>query len=353
MHPQKLMKLSIRDLEKLDESHLRQTWADIRDHCSQFDQPRRLWGKEDRRDADYYHLQYMQTVAFLILFGKYEWRKPFSMADAGASMMTFFEGANEGRVHEHEVREFLEYLLSFKQAYRDLEYEVDVRLLRIVDECEGIAAQTYENDPDSAAWYENFIRFAKGLRHRSRITLHGEQVGGYILAERLKDLYYDKLAEFVGDLAYGIEEDAKKDRERGRTRLADALESSVHHLKKAQEALEDSWRQCKPHTDLNKKRYGTENIFDPEITRRAKVGQFVHSYMLTLRMHNETGEAHYLSLLKGMDYKEECRKDPDFEAMIEGLLDGFELMFAGYEKEMAEVEAELNALIGRDVWCYR
>lgn len=345
MSAEQWMSITIEHLTGMEEEPLRQLWADMRDFCNQLDQPRRLWNEKDARDDTYYHLRMMQAAALLILLGKWKWTT-FSMSDVRSTAMEYFERANLAPLNGDEPRRFLEFLLEFKSEFEFLENSVDGLLIEIVDHCPDLGRHNFQNDP---RWYDSFVRFAKGLRHRSVVYVQGSPVYRYELVEKMKDLYYDALAELVEDLANEISEDAEADRGRGRVKLATALEESVDHLKNAAKSLQRAWDHCRPHTDLTRKQYQVEHIFDPDVVRKWKIRQFVHSYMLTLRMHGETAdeEPHYLSLLKGMEYHKKLAKDPDFEAMIDALIDALEIWTA---KEAPEIERELNALIGRDVW---
>ena len=345
MQLNKLMAQTIEALEKMEEEPLRKFWADCRDLCNQRDQPRRLWNEADERDSEYYHLRMMQAVALVILLGKWQ-MGTFSMSDVRGAALEYFERANQAPLNGQQPRRFLEFLLSFKRAYPALENELDELLLDIVDRYPDLGQHNFQPDPQ---WYRDFFGFAMGLRHRSKVYMHGEPVPHYQLAEKMKDLYYDSLAGLLEELASGIDDDAEADRGRGRPRLASALEESAAHLRRASESLQQAWAYCEPHVDKIRKAYGMEHIFDTEEVRKARIGQRVHSYMLTLRMHGETADepVHLLSLLEGMDYHSELAKDPDFEAFIDALIGALEIWS---DQGAAEIERELNALIQRDVW---
>ena len=67
------------------------------------------------------------------------------------------------------------------------------------------------------------------------------------LAEDLGNLQYDVLAEFLGLLAVKIEQDAKKDNERGRVKLAASLKRCADDLKNAEDAITQAWTICQPY----------------------------------------------------------------------------------------------------------
>ena len=345
MNQKQWMSITIEHLTGMEEEPLRQLWAELRDHCNLLDQPRRLWNETDARDATYYHLRMKQAMALLILLGKWKWTT-YSMSDVWSRAMEYFERANQAPLNGDEPRRFLECLLAFKSEYEFLENRVDELLTNIVDHCPDLGSHNFQND---CWWYDSFVRFAKGLRHRSKVYVRGEPVPRYELVGKMKDLYYDVLAELVEDLACEIRKDAEADRGRGRIKLATALEESVGHLQNAAKSLHRAWDHCRPHTDLTRKQYQVEHIFDSEVVRKWKIRQFVHSSMLTLRMHGEYAdeEPHYLSLLAGMEYRKKLAKDPDFEVMIDALIGALELLT---DKGAAEIERDINALIGRDIW---
>lgn len=344
MEQDALMAITISDLEAMPEDDLRMQWAKTRDFLNAQDQPRRLWRKEDVRDGNYYHLRMMQAIALLILLGKWKWQT-YSISDVGGPTLEYFERANLSPLNSDEPRQFLAYLLDFKRQHESLEYKIDNLLLKIVDTCPDLGSHNFKDDPD---WFAYFRRFAKGLRHRSVLYAHGKPLDNYEVALQMKDLYYDELALLIHRLSRGIQEDARRDGERGRKKLFAALEEASAHLEKASEALGQAWSHCRPYIDMERKRGQLEHIFDPEVVKAARIGQFVRSYLLTLRMHGESDpDTHYLSLLEGFKYYDALAADPDFEAKIDALIEGLEWVCS---KELATIEREVNVLIGRDVW---
>jgi hypothetical protein len=344
MNRESFMSLTIGDLEAKDEPELRQNWAEIRDFCNDIDRPRSLWRKEDVRDGDYYHLRMLQAIALLILLGKWKWQS-FSMSDAAGPMLEYFKRANQAPLNGNEPRQFLEYLLAFKRENGALENDIDSLLTKIVDSCPDLGKHNFRDDPE---WYAYFRRFAKGLLHRSEVYFHGKPIDNFVLAGKLKDLYYDELARLLDRLAWGINADAASDGERGRRMLSEALHEAADHLKNASESLNRAWSHCRPYVDLERKRCGLEHVFDAEEVKAAQIGQFVRSYLLTMRMHGESDpDSHYLSLLEGYNYHEQLASDPNYEAKIDALIEGLELMTG---EEVTVLEREINSLIGRDVW---
>jgi hypothetical protein len=67
------------------------------------------------------------------------------------------------------------------------------------------------------------------------------------LAEDLGNLQYDVLAEFLGLLAAKIGQDATKDSERGRVKLAALLKQCTDNLNNAEDAITQAWAICQPY----------------------------------------------------------------------------------------------------------
>ena len=66
------------------------------------------------------------------------------------------------------------------------------------------------------------------------------------LAEDVGNLKYDALAGFLYLLAEKVERDGSKDRERGRVRLASALQDCAAHLAASATEADKAWRIAKP-----------------------------------------------------------------------------------------------------------
>ena len=69
------------------------------------------------------------------------------------------------------------------------------------------------------------------------------------LADKMGDLYYDALADYLRLLAAKIEQDGAKDRDRGRVKLATSLKAASDHLQKAADEIDTAWEICKPYLD--------------------------------------------------------------------------------------------------------
>lgn len=69
------------------------------------------------------------------------------------------------------------------------------------------------------------------------------------LAEDVKNLRYDKVAEFLGYLAAQVKQEADKDLADGKTKLAAKLYLASNYLSRSQEELDSAWKICKPYME--------------------------------------------------------------------------------------------------------
>lgn len=337
-------KFSLDQLTRIRDEPLRKLWSETRDYCNRWDRPRSLWKAENTRNNRYYRLRRLEAAALLLLLGR-GYVKRFSMADVAPPVMEYFAQANRSRLNDGEPRELLEFLLTFKQEYPAMENDVDSLLTRIVDHYPDLCQHNFQEDPQ---WFRYFFGFAKGLRHRSQVYAHGKVVPQYQLVGKMKDLYYDSLAELLESLAQGLEKDGEADRGRKRIKLAKALETSAGHLREAAASLNEAWRYCEPYVDQVRKNNQLEHVFDPEVVRNTRISHWVHGYMLSLRMQGETSAQSIdpLCFLAGKNYAQELEQDPDFEGMIAALIPALSL-WTGQEE--SELETAINILIQRDV----
>lgn len=352
MNDAKLKALAATDLPAMPPSELEACWRELIRLRFEVDHAKYQPGQSDKpaqRDGCYYHLRMKEAWVLLTLIGQHDWQgRPNAISDVRVAVLDYFERANQGELNGAEPREYLEFLLGFKKQHTALENDIDRLLLKLVDEHPHIGQHNFKDCPE---WWAKFRRFAKGLRHRSEVFVNGKAVDELALAERTKDLYYDTLGNFLVHLASGIERDGEKDQARGHHQLAAALQEAQQHLRQASQALYTAWKHCEPHVDLQRKYGRLEHVFDEEDVKAARVGQFVRSYFLTLRMHGESdADTHNLSLLEGTSYAKEVAKDRYYEAKICALIDTFEDLWG---EDAAELEKELNALIGRDVWVFQ
>lgn len=67
------------------------------------------------------------------------------------------------------------------------------------------------------------------------------------LANRIGELYYDALSNFLHQLSWKLERDAKADQERGREKLALSLQESTKHIQKSSESIQKAVGIVNPH----------------------------------------------------------------------------------------------------------
>lgn len=79
---------------------------------------------------------------------------------------------------------------------------------------------------------------------------HPTLVEGYLcsledLARSVKNMRYDKLAEFLGYLAAQVKSEAEKDLADGKPKLASKLYLASNYLSRSQEEIDSAWKICK------------------------------------------------------------------------------------------------------------
>ena len=80
---------------------------------------------------------------------------------------------------------------------------------------------------------------------------HETEIEGYSLQElanKIGDLGYDALQDLLSKIALKVQNDASKDRSRGRIKLAKQLEEASKNLANAAKNIERTWIICEPHT---------------------------------------------------------------------------------------------------------
>ncbi len=80
--------------------------------------------------------------------------------------------------------------------------------------------------------------------HKTEIEGHNLQA----LAHEIGNLRYDALQEFLLHLSLKIKNDAVKDRNRGRIKLAHQLDEASESIQKSAENIDKAWIICKPFT---------------------------------------------------------------------------------------------------------
>ena len=66
------------------------------------------------------------------------------------------------------------------------------------------------------------------------------------IAQRMGDLYYDSLADFLNELSQKIKNDADADNQRNRLKLSQELYSSADLLANAAVHIQKAWGICEP-----------------------------------------------------------------------------------------------------------
>ena len=66
------------------------------------------------------------------------------------------------------------------------------------------------------------------------------------IAQRMGDLYYDSLADFLNELSQKIKQDAEADNQRNRLKLSEELYASADLLASAAEHIQNAWEICEP-----------------------------------------------------------------------------------------------------------
>lgn len=67
------------------------------------------------------------------------------------------------------------------------------------------------------------------------------------LADDVKNMRYDKVAEFLGYLAAQVKAEADKDSANNRSKLAARLYQASTYLSHSQEEIDYAWKICRPY----------------------------------------------------------------------------------------------------------
>ena len=81
---------------------------------------------------------------------------------------------------------------------------------------------------------------------KHRIWIEGCEPNPEQLAEKMGDLYYDALADYLRLLADKIDADGLKDSQRGRIKLGRNLANAAAHLQQAAMEIDNAWEVCQP-----------------------------------------------------------------------------------------------------------
>lgn len=69
------------------------------------------------------------------------------------------------------------------------------------------------------------------------------------LAEDIKNMRYDKVAEFLGYLAAQVKAEADKDLANNRSKLSARLYQASTYLSRRQEEMDSAWKICRPYME--------------------------------------------------------------------------------------------------------
>ena len=97
---------------------------------------------------------------------------------------------------------------------------------------------------------QHFINMAENTC-KLYVSEHKKNIDNYRgslenLANKIKDLKYDSLRNFLGYLANGIEKDVEENNNQEKYQLARRLNNTVGHLKEAKHFIDRAWAICKP-----------------------------------------------------------------------------------------------------------
>ena len=93
--------------------------------------------------------------------------------------------------------------------------------------------------------FENIRRFfAVGDYFKHTQIIKGVGLSNKEVADRVGDLYYDNMAEFLKHLSDKLHVDAIADEKRGRKKLANHLKNGSKQIQKAQTEIQNAWDIC-------------------------------------------------------------------------------------------------------------
>jgi hypothetical protein len=138
---------------------------------------------------------------------------------------------------------------------------------------------------------------------------------------------------------YGkLEEDAKTDKERGREELEKHLREAAKHIKIASDSIKEAWGLCSSHVDPYIKNYNLEAIFDPDISRKAKIDGFVSACWYAFRENGLNGLAYLRD-------NERFNNDPDHDEMLDRLILNLDRLV--WDDTQGDLREELYKVIGK------
>lgn len=85
------------------------------------------------------------------------------------------------------------------------------------------------------------------MKHKSYVEGYENELAK--LSDKLGDLRYDTLSNFLDLLSYKLEKDSIADKERGRHKLSAKLRQSSDYIRQASVEIKDAWIICEPFMD--------------------------------------------------------------------------------------------------------
>lgn len=82
-------------------------------------------------------------------------------------------------------------------------------------------------------------------KHTDKVK--GLEFDNHELANRIGDLYYDSLSDFLMALSEKLHRDGLADHNRGRMKLANELGASAEHIAEAAKHITVAWDICEPY----------------------------------------------------------------------------------------------------------
>ena len=157
------------------------------------------------------------------------------------------------RKYIQDIKQTINNIDVLFEFYKYLEYPDEIMLLdSLVDNHiisnELYMSNTYRQNFDMLM---KFTKFYLPLENKTSVK-HQKKVIDYNgsleeLVEDIGNLQYDSLAEFLILLAEKLKIDSKKDKERGRNKLSNLLDSASLNILASSQDIEDSWVICKPY----------------------------------------------------------------------------------------------------------
>ena len=103
-------------------------------------------------------------------------------------------------------------------------------------------SHSFDNIEQYFELIKKFFAIGDSFKHTSRVK--GIGLDNKELAKRVGDLYYDDLAMFLDELSKKIYNDASKDNQKGRIKLAKYLYDGAKYLNQSAKSISKAWNIC-------------------------------------------------------------------------------------------------------------